>query len=115
MNHLKLQHINELARRNNLPDVFKSVTHLPMDNGEIFLSDYFVEQKARNNKFHPTLKETLCKCLQCNNSTVIGDRMDIVAAAAASIKPKNNNSIVIKPRLPPLPPPPQILSIILIT
>ena len=85
---------------------------LPEDNGEIFLSQYYIEQHQRNIEFKPTLKESpLCKCLQCQDPAIILRRQqDSINSVVATTKPtKNINVIMPKPApLPPVPPSPPL-------
>ena len=111
-NHLKLAELNQLARKNGLPDVFQYVDPLPEDNGEVFLSEYFVQQQQRNQQYKPTLKETLCKCPQCSNTSVINNRLDLIGNHSSNTQQtdSNNSMKVLQPRVvmhaPPPPPPP---------
>ena len=74
INHSRLAYINELARRAGLDiDVFDNLTILQEDNGELFLSDYYFEQKRRREavargeySYGPT---GWCGCPMCGNFT----------------------------------------------
>lgn len=68
-NHSNLAFINECARELGMKIPFKNVMPLKDDNGERFLSDYFVQQDVRNEKFGQDKESHKCRCPQCSTVT----------------------------------------------
>jgi len=46
-------------------DVFTKLQVLPEDNGEVFFSEYLIQQRARNKMFPPHPRTSRCQCTQC--------------------------------------------------
>jgi hypothetical protein len=65
-NHAMLHHLNEVAVSKGLTPVFSNVRKLDPDNGEVFLSIYFKEQKERNTKFGADKHTNQCQCPICS-------------------------------------------------
>jgi hypothetical protein len=63
--HSYLYYLNECAKDHNLPPVFPNTTPVNEDNGIIFLSEYFVAQKERNQKYPTNPRTRMCTCPRC--------------------------------------------------
>ena len=68
-NHSYLAYLNSQARNLGLSDAFEEVTPVKPDNGEVFLSEYFVEQNQRNATTGQDAKTHLCLCSSCLSFT----------------------------------------------
>jgi hypothetical protein len=72
-NHSYLQYLNERAKDRNILPLFPKTTSIDEDNGVKFLSEYFVAQEERNQKYPTDPKTKMCTCPQCasylNDST----------------------------------------------
>jgi hypothetical protein len=71
--HSYLQYLNERAKDRNILPLFPKTTSIDEDNGVKFLSEYFVAQEERNQKYPTDPKTKMCTCPQCasylNDST----------------------------------------------
>jgi hypothetical protein len=86
--HSYLTYLNERAKDRNLLPTFRNTTPINEDNGIKFLSEYFVAQEGRNQKY-PTNKLTkMCTCPQCTSYL-----NDATSNEAPNVQ-DNNNTIV---------------------
>ena len=63
--HSYLHYLNECAKDHNLPPLFPNTTPINEDNGIKFLSEYFVAQKERNQKYPTDPRTKMCTCPRC--------------------------------------------------
>ena len=63
--HSLLDLLNCQAKCLDLPPPFENVTAIGEDNGEVFLSSYYIEQKKRNEEVGQDEKTGMCKCPEC--------------------------------------------------
>jgi hypothetical protein len=69
--HSYLGVLNSEARRLRLSPIFGFVTPIHLDNGEVFLSKYYKEQKERNERLGQDEKTSMCLCPSCSNNLPI--------------------------------------------
>jgi len=67
LDHSLLEWLNTKARARNLQQPFRSVDPTTTNNGEIFLSSYFEQQKLRNENLPSLPGPQLCQCLECDD------------------------------------------------
>jgi hypothetical protein len=121
-NHLLLEYLNKMAIDKGLDMPFFKITPTKNDNGEVFLSEYFDQQKKRNeaNTAINTRTNTgakRCNCLQCARNSIPylyklsnEDASEMILQGTATtnmqttknMQTTNNNY---QPRLLPSPPP----------
>jgi hypothetical protein len=64
--HSMLWHLNAIAGFQGLPPIFAFVTPPTANNGEVFLSKYFLQQQERDKmKVPPNLSPKMCGCPEC--------------------------------------------------
>lgn len=63
--HSMLALLNKQALKQNLPAVFEFCTPIFEDNGEVFLSKYFLQQDARKKTTGSDKNTQMCKCDSC--------------------------------------------------
>ena len=63
--HSLLNHLNVTAECGGLSRVFDDVFEIGEDNGEVFLSDYFLQQQERNRKYGQDRVTSMCLCDEC--------------------------------------------------
>jgi hypothetical protein len=63
--HSYLHYLNECAKDHNLTPLFPNTTPVNEDNGINFLSEYFVAQKERNQKYPTDPRTKMCTCPRC--------------------------------------------------
>lgn len=117
-NHLLLEHLNKMAVGKGLETPFFNITTTNDDNGEVFLSEYFDQQKNRNeaNTAINTRTNTgakRCNCLQCARNSIPylyelsnedASEMILQGTATTNINNMQTTNNNYQPRLLPSPP-----------
>jgi hypothetical protein len=67
LNHMMLEHLNCELQLKGLKPVFADVDPVGPDTGERFLSEYFEDQKERNDQGLVDLENNKCTCLECQS------------------------------------------------
>jgi len=65
--HSLLSLVNGMADRQGLARPFDFVTPIGDDNGEVFLSEYFLKQMERNETLGQDSLTSMCKCTECKS------------------------------------------------
>jgi hypothetical protein len=111
--HSYLHYLNEGSKDHNPPLLFPNTTPVNENNGIIFLSEYFVAQKERNQKCPTNPRTKMCTCPQCtphlddwtpNEAHNVKDNNNPAVAAREQPTTKRiPNSAPIPPTLSPTP------------
>ena len=111
--HSLLSWLNAKASSLGLPPIFRNVNQPVDDNGEVFLSKYFVQQQERNEKMKGDPASAMCLCDSCvsylsnrpemkqNKQELIEISKKIVASTTTT-----TTSHIISPFTPPVVTPP---------
>ena len=61
----ELKWLNSLGEQKGYLEIFKNACEPPLDNGEVFLSEYLVQEMKRKKKGSINTKSNKCNCVQC--------------------------------------------------
>eukprot|EP00980_Cylindrotheca_fusiformis_P023779 scaffold10972_cov59-Cylindrotheca_fusiformis.AAC.2 len=98
-NDMQLDYLNKLASSKGFRPHFPDCKVLPSNNGEKFLSDYFLQQQLRNSEGLVSSKDKRCTCRECLEPFVAPPRMEEEGetshpTAACEQSPWNNENVL---------------------